>query len=182
MKKFFTLFSLLFLLNSCGLIVMNGLSDDYNKLNEQQKEMVVSFRPNLPTDENKIYVINAPELKTELKKYPKALVYTFANACSSEFCKPLYFYENWAKRNDYKIFLIMASYANIEETLSQNCKNQLYVIDSNYYGNGPFGKHVTCFDNELQGLDRNAKDKTVGNLFFFENGEFVKNLRELPKG
>lgn len=179
MKKFCTLFSLLFLLNSCGLIIMNGFSDDYNKLNDEQKAMVVSYRPSLPTNNNRIYVINAPELKTELKKYPKALVYTFANACSSEFCKPLYVYENWAKQNDYKLFLVMVSYANIEETLSQSCKNQLHVIDSNYYGNEPFGKYVTYFQNELKGLHVKAKDDWNGGLFFFENGEFVKNLKEL---
>src|SRR5690606_4354132 len=181
MKKHFALFSLLFLLNSCSLVSIGGFSDDYNKLTDEQKAMVVSFEPNRPTDKNKIYVINATELKQEVKKYPKALVYTFANSCSSEFCKPLYVYENWAKENDYKLFLVMVSYANIEETLLQNISSQLYVIDSNYYGNGPFGKYVGYFENELKSLDIKTKENWNGGLFFFKNGKFVNNLMELPK-
>lgn len=181
MKKHFALFSLLFLLNSCSLVSIGGFSDDYNKLTDEQKAMVVSFEPDQPTDKNKIYVINATELRVELKKYPKALVYTFANSCSSEFCKPLYVYENWAKENDYKLFLVMVSYANIEETLLQNISSQLYVIDSNYYGNGPFGKYVGYFENELKSLDIKTKENWNGGLFFFKNGEFVNNLNELPK-
>lgn len=181
MKRIFLSLVCLFLLDSCGVIVMNGLSDDYNKLTDEQKAMVVSFKPDQPTDKNKIYVITASELKQEVKKYPKALVYTFANSCSSEFCKPLYVYENWAKENDYKLFLVMVSYANIEETLLQNISSQLYVIDSNYYGNGPFGKYVGYFENELKSLDIKTKEDCNGGLFFFKNGEFVNNLNELPK-
>lgn len=181
MRKHFILFSILFLLNSCGVIVMNGLSDDYNKLTDEQKAMVVSFKPDQPTDKNKIYVITASELKQEVKKYPKALVYTFANSCSSEFCKPLYIYENWAKKNDYKLFLVMTSYFNLDYTLAESFQSQLYVIDSNYYGNGPFGKYVGYFQNELKGLKYNAKEDWNGGLFFFKNGEFVNNLNELPK-
>lgn len=181
MKQFFILISLLVLLNSCGMVVMNGITDDYNKLSVEQKAMVTSYKENQPTDKSKIYIITASELKTELKKYPKSLVYTFANECSSELCKPLYVYENWAQQNNHKLFLVMVSYANIEETLMQNYNSQLYVIDSNYYGSGFFGKYVSYFENELKGLPKNTKQDYYGNLFFFENGEFVKNLEELPK-
>jgi len=181
MKKFFTLLSLLFLLNSCSLASIGGLSDDYNKLTDEQKSMVVSFEPDQPTDKNKIYVINAVELRTELKKYPKALVYTFANGCSSEFCKPLYVYENWAKKNDYKLFLVMTSYFNLDYTLAESFQSQLYVMDSNYFGKQLARKYVGYFQNELKGLKYNAKEDWNGGLFFFKNGEFVNNLNELPK-
>lgn len=181
MKKFFTLFSLLFLLNSCGVVKIGGLSDDFNDLANQQKAMIKSFEPNLKTDENKIYVISALELREELKKYPKALVYTFANGCSSEFCKPLYVYENWAKNNNYKLFLVMSSYFNLDYTLAESYQSQLYVMDSNYSGKQLKRRYVTYFQNELKGLDRKAKEDWNGGLFFFENGEFVKNLRELPR-
>lgn len=180
MKKIILLIFLATALNSCGFVVMNGLSDDYKKLTDEQKEMVASFNPNQPLQKDKIYVINATELKKEVRKYPKTLIYSFANGCSSEFCKPLYVYENWAKEHHYKLFLVMVSYANIEETLSQNCKTQLYVIDSEYYGNGPFGRYVTFFQNELKGLDKKAKENWEGGLFFYENGNYVKTLMDLP--
>lgn len=181
MKKFFILFSLLFLLNSCGLVNIGGLSDDFDKLTNEQKAMIKSFEPNAPRDKNKIYVVSALELREELKKYPKALVYTFANGCSSEFCKPLYVYENWAKQNNYKLFLVMSSYFNLDYTLAENYESQLYVMDSNYFGKQLSRRYKTYFDNELRGLAHNAKEDWNGGLFFFENGEFVKNLRELPK-
>lgn len=181
MKKFFTLFSLLLLLNSCGFFKMGGLSDDFNDLTNEQKAMIKSFEPNLPTDKNKIYVISALELREELKKYPKALVYTFANGCSSEFCKPLYVYENWAKKNDYKLFLVMTSYFNLDYTLAESYQTQLYVMDSNYFGKQLKRRYVTYFDNELKGLKYNAKENWEGSLFFFENGKYIKTLLELPK-
>ncbi len=181
MKKFFTLLSLLFLLNACGLVSIGGFSDDFDKLTDEQKTMVTSFKANRPTDKNKIYVINAVELRTELKKYPKALVYTFANGCSSEFCKPLYVYENWAKKNDYKLFLVMTSYFNVGYTLRESFDSQLFVMDSNYFGKNLARRYVGYFKNELKGLKYNAKEDWSGSLYFFENGEFVKNLRELPK-
>ncbi|WCM41075.1 hypothetical protein MG290_08910 [Flavobacterium sp. CBA20B-1] len=109
------------------------------------------------------------------------MVYTFASGCSSEFCKPLYVYENWAQKNNYKLFLVMVSYANLDYTLQEIYDSQLYVIDSHYFKESRFRSYVSYFENELQGLDRYAKDKTIGNLFFFENGVFVKNMRELPR-
>ncbi|WCM41076.1 hypothetical protein MG290_08915 [Flavobacterium sp. CBA20B-1] len=50
MKKFFHLLPFLFVLNSCGLIIVNGFSDDYNNLKEQHKAMIVSFKPNQPVE------------------------------------------------------------------------------------------------------------------------------------
>ena len=63
MKKIFTLFILLFLLNSCGVVKIGGLSDDFNDLTDQQKAMIKSFEPNLQTDKDKIYVISALKLQ-----------------------------------------------------------------------------------------------------------------------
>ena len=75
----------------------------------------------------------------------------------------------------------MSSYFNLDYTLAENYESQLYVMDSNYFGKQLSRRYKTYFDNELRGLAHNAKEDWNGGLFFFENGEFVENLRELPK-
>lgn len=75
----------------------------------------------------------------------------------------------------------MTSYFNLGYTLAESYQSQLYVIDSNYFGKQLKRRYVNYFKNELKGLKYNAKEDWNGGLFFFENGEFVKNLSELPK-
>ena len=180
MKKIILLIFLATALNSCGLVEINGLSDDYKKLTDEQKEMFELFKQNEDLDKNKIYRITADQLKEELEKYPKALVYVFTNGCPSDFCKPLYIYEKWAKENNYELFLVMRSYANLKETTDQKYSGNLYVINSDFYGKKAFMRYSVFFENELKGLDKKAKENWEGGLFFYENGNYVKTLMDLP--
>lgn len=174
------LYLLLLLLTSCGLVEINGLSDDYGKLTDKQKELFIPFKKNETLDKNKIYQVTADQLKEEVKNYPKALIYVFTNGCSSELCKPLYFYENWADKNGVKLYLVMNSYANLFETTEQKFEGNLYVINSDFYGKKAFKRYSVFFKNELKGLDKKTKENWEGGLFFYENGNYIKTLRELP--
>lgn len=121
-----------------------------------------------------ILIIDHEQLLQQLQKHDKALVYTFANGCSAN--KPLSVYENWCKENGYVFYPIMVYISSSEKTTEQNPSSQLYVIDDEKYPK----KTSDRFKNGLKGLPLNTKSKYEGGLLFFENGKYVKTLRELP--
>lgn len=121
-----------------------------------------------------ILIIDHEQLLQSLQKHEKALVYTFANGCSAN--KLLSLYENWCKENGYKLFLVMVYISSYEKTTEQNPSSQLFVINDEIYPK----KTSDRFKNGLKGLPLNTKSKYEGGLLFFENGKYVKTLRELP--
>ncbi len=171
---------ILITLNSC--IELNGITNDYDKLSQSQKDKIEKLNEFDNLETGKIYSINAPQLMKEMKKYPKSLVYVFANGCRSEYCKALSIYEDFAKKQNYKLYLVMNGYNNLYETTNQPISSPLFSIDSDYYGVKSRTKYTIYFENELQGKAINTKPKEfLGSLYFFENGKFENILRELPK-
>ncbi len=72
---------LLFFLASCSI---QGLTNDYGKLSKKEKQTIVPLESfnNLSVD--KIYKINGRQLRVELAKHEKSLVYIFKNGCTSD--------------------------------------------------------------------------------------------------
>lgn len=69
----------------------------------------------------------------------------------------------------------------VNTTLEQDANTIYFSIDSDYYQTKYKNRYVKYFKNELMGLDRNNKPKeSFGNLFFFENGNFIKAYEDLP--
>lgn len=180
MKKIITLLAFGALLSSCAI---EGLTNDYKKLTtEQQNSIVVLNSFDSANDLDKIYKINGSQLREELKKHPKALVYVFKNGCTSEYCKPLYVYENYVKENNQKLFLVMNGYGSLSESTNEILSVPLYSIDNEYYDKKMRNTYVRYFQNDMLGRDLDYKEKEYyGNLFFFENGELVSIKRELPE-
>lgn len=131
------------------------------------------YEPYLPIKDC-ILIIDHEQLLQQLQKHEKALMYTFANGCSAN--KLLNLYENWCKENGYKLFLVMVYISSSEKTTEQNPSSQLYVINDEKYPK----KTSDRFKNGLKGLPLNTKSKYEGGLLFFENGKYVKTLKELP--
>lgn len=179
MKKVLTLIVLAITITSCAI---QGFTNDYNKLTEEQKSTVISLNSfDTVTDLNKIYKINGSQLKEELKKHPKAMVYVFKNGCTSEYCKPLYFYENFANQNNYKLFLVMNGYADLEISTVEASKSPLFSIDNDYYKKKYRTTYTRFFQNDMLGRDLKFKeDEYLGQLFFFENGKLASIERDLP--
>ena len=169
-----------FLFSSC--ISFYGITNDYDWLTNEQKEKVLKLESFDGLDSKNIYEINGTQLKNEMKNHPKSLVYTFANGCGSKMCKPLFVYENYAKENGYKIFLLMHGYANLKATTSQKFENPLFAIDFDYYGSEKRSECDLYFENDLKGLPRTQKNKGKyeGSIYFFEGDSLVKIMRELP--
>jgi len=177
MKKAILLLASLSLL-SCHI---QGLTNDYTKLTPEEKKLIVELTDFETTKHDYIYKINGGQLKQELQKYPKSMVYIFKNGCTSNLCKPLMIYENYAKEHGYKLFLVMNGYANLNETLEQPYSSTLFAINNDYYQKKYRATYTRYFENELSNKPINEKNKEyLGNLYFFEKDALVKIEKELP--
>jgi len=163
---------------SCSI---HGLTNDYEKLNTIQKNSIVALTNFDSLKPATIYKITGLQLRTELKKHSKSIVYIFKNGCTSDLCKPLKVYENYAKKNGYTLFLVMNGYANLDETESQPYESTLFSINNEYYKSTYRNTYTRYFENELTNKPLNEKAKEyLGNLFFFENDSLIKVFHELP--
>ncbi|HSD15077.1 MAG TPA: hypothetical protein VLB74_10550 [Flavobacterium sp.] len=163
---------------------IQGLTNDYSKLSVENKAKVVPLEnfENLNTEQ--IYKINAQQLKSELAKHPQSLVYIFKNGCTSDLCKPMYVYENFANKKGYKLFLVMNGYDGLNSTLDRRIsfKSPLFSIDNNFYESKYRITYTRYFENELTGKPRETKrGEYLGNLYFFKGSQLEKIERDLPK-
>ena len=173
----YLMFLLSILLSSCSII---GLTNDFGKLTPTEKNKIISLKKFEKLSQDTIYKINASQLKQELLKYESAMVYEFTNGCSSEYCRPLQVYENYAQKHHYKLFLVMNGFGNLDKTKSQTVTSPLFAIDGDYYKKCFRSVYTRYFDNELR--DKPLKDKDwLGGIFIFEHGKYVKTLQDLPK-
>jgi len=180
MKYTILTFFAISLLQSCVII---GLTNDFAKLNPAHKELIYPFRKIEEVEIGKIYKINALQLKEEIRKHPRSIVYIFDNGCSSPVCLPLYTYELYAQAHGYKLFLVMTGYNDLEKTLNQKIEIPLFAIDNEYYNKNFRNAYTRYFTNELLGYPINTKYKERelrGNLFFYENGKIIDVFLELP--
>ncbi|PCJ64088.1 MAG: hypothetical protein COA58_13965 [Bacteroidetes bacterium] len=169
MKKSIYYLSILVLISSCQIY---GITNDYEKLSEDERSRVKELDSFSNTESRNIYEINGQQLKKELKNNEKSIVYIFANGCSSEYCVPLPYLENYAEENDYKLYMIMSGYAFLYTTLDQSFTSPLYSIDQEYYGTKYSSKCYRMFVNDITGkpLGDKIKAKDYASFFFFKNG------------
>ncbi|AWA29052.1 hypothetical protein HYN48_02535 [Flavobacterium magnum] len=159
-----------------------GLTDDSGKLSKEQKAMIVATADFNAKQPNKIYAINGKALRAELQKYPKSLVYVFTNGCGAESCKPLMTYDNYARKNNIKLFLVMNGYGNLDYTLAVPHPEPLYAIDNDYYNCTFRGTYTRHFENDLTGKPTRQKNTEgwQGSLYLFDYGQLEKTLIDLP--
>lgn len=179
MKKVFLLLAFTGIASAC---TVQGWTNDYDKLNETQKQKIAEFHNFKAVSRDSIYKINGQQLREELKNHPKSIVYLFSNGCTSELCRPLSVYEDYAVKNGYQLFLVMNGYTNLDATLKQPVSGVLYVIDNDYYKERLNYKYTRYFENDLTNKPLNEKaGKYSGNLYFFERDTLLQILRDLPK-
>ncbi|WP_144283209.1 hypothetical protein [Chryseobacterium echinoideorum] len=168
-------------LTSCTVY---GWSNDYKKLSGEQQNSIVTLQNFENTNSQNIYKVTGNQLKEELKKHPKSLVYIFTNGCVSEYCLPMSNYEKFAKENNYKLFLVMNGYGHVEETTKQRSEvftEPLYSINNEAYNSNTRWKYSRYFENELRGIDKKSKPKWEGGLYFFNYDKLEKVMQDLPK-
>ena len=168
-------------LTSCTVY---GVTNDYKKLSEKDKSMIVPLQSFEQTDSQHVYKINGQQLKSELSKHPKSLVYIFINGCTSQYCLPMSNYERFAKENNYKLFLVMEGYSQLQKTTEQRSevfREPLYSIDNDFYNSWYSVRYHRLFENELRGIEKKAKPDWEGSLYFFNYDKLEKVTRELPQ-
>jgi len=159
--------------NAC---LVAGLTNDYNKLSCKQQQLVHEFSAFDDAEPGLIYKINAAQLKEELQQHPRALVYVFNSGCGSDACGPLSNYESFAEQHNYRLFLVMTGYTDLEKTISQEIESPLFVIDNDYYGSRYHHIYYRYFTNELHNLPTSASYKErseAGNHYFFSYGKLM---------
>lgn len=167
----------LFIYSAC--ITIYGITDDYNKLSDNEKEVIHHFIENDNLINGHVYTINANQLKNELKKYSKSLVYIFSNGCTGKSCYPMNTYIDFASKNKYQLFLVMAGFNFMNETLIQGAEIPYYAIHSKDY-NIKRRQYIRMFENELLSRDLQYKTKEyLGNLYFFNGNQLIKIEKDL---
>lgn len=168
--KTFIILSVLFL-HSCIIQFVTG--NEYSLLSEKDKNRVVKLSKFENLSLEKIYETTGNQLKEEMNKHEKSIVYIFVNGCKSESCLPLNYIENFAKENNYHLFLVMNGYYHLEQTTAQNINNYLYSINADYYGETKSKKYTKEFKKEL-GYFEFSKNKYLGGYLFFENSKLIE--------
>lgn len=175
--KIITVLFIAIILASCSI---QGLTNDYSKLSASQKSIIHELSSFENLKKGHVYVLNGTILKKELLNHPKALVYTFANGCPSDNCKPLSTYVSYARKNGCSLFMVMVGYSNLNESIKQNVDVPLFSIDNDHYNTKNRTKYVIRFENDIMNLPLDSKPKKyLGSLFFFENGVFKEVKKNL---
>lgn len=178
-KDFLLSISLFVLLSSCRFY---GITNDYSELSDEEKRLIDTCASFDNLESKKIYVVNGEQLKNEFRNNENSMVYIFTNGCPSELCLPMSVYENYAKENNFKLYLIMTGYARLQETLQQKFESPLFAINYDYYKTKYRSTAVRKFENDLRGRPLDFKDKNYeGNILFFRKGKFVQVVNELPE-
>lgn len=164
---------------SCGMVEVVGYNNDYEKLTEEQKDLVYDLERFDQTEAGKVYKINPEQLKAELKNHERSLVYMFSRTCGGAECKTLSNYEQYAAQNGYTLFLVMRSYIALPEAVAQQLDCPLFVIDDDYFNEHRRFIYERYFTNEMMGLPRKTKYKNIpedkqGDLLFFERDQLIK--------
>lgn len=168
--------------SSCGIIEINGYGSDIKKLSKEERNYLQEFVAFNQTEPGYIYPINGEQLKTEIKKYPKALVYDFKSNCVSATCYPLSTFVRYAKEHNYKLFLILNSYASLNETIDQQIKQPIFVMDHLYYQTNVRSKYSNRFIADmLKGEEMQISKESYPSIYLFEEGKLVGFAEDLLK-
>lgn len=130
---------------------------------------------------NTILYITHEQMLDLVKQYDKALVYVFVNGCKSQYCKPMYVYENWCKENGYTFLPVMVSNSKFQLTTNQMPNSQLFCIRQDAYKGllraFTYRKH---FENGLLRRELKAQD-LYRSYYLYNQGQLIGSAsEELP--
>lgn len=163
------------------LIVIEGYTNDYDKLNDSLKALVHPLVNFDSLEAENIYLITPELLKAELARHEKSIVYIFyGEGCNSEFCrKPISFYEQFAADGGCQLFVVLTSYLPVEQAVTQKPNVPLFVVDNDYYNERRRFIYERYFLNDLIGYPTCTRYKDIpdefklANLFMYEYDKFV---------
>ncbi|MFM6993605.1 MAG: hypothetical protein ACKOWO_00655 [Sediminibacterium sp.] len=170
--KVLNLFLIILVTNSCAFHINSG-----NAFVTLQPSVQAKIKPitifNTEINDT-IYEITADQLLVELKNHTRSLVYIFKSGCDSENCLPLISVENFAKKNNLKLFLVLSSYYDLSKTLNQKYTSQIYSINASYYGSPKNMKYFSKFLENLGYFKIEQEKSKRGSYLFFEGATITK--------
>ncbi|MFT7344490.1 MAG: hypothetical protein ACI9XP_001075 [Lentimonas sp.] len=170
---------LLLILSSCigSCIIQLVRGNSYEYLTPEEITLIHEFSSSEKLIPNHIYQITADDLKVELKKHNKSLVYLFANGCKSDDCLPMTIVSNYAKEHNLKLFLIMVDYFSLDKTLNQESGEMFYSIKSGELIEKN-KKYLKTFKKSLGYYDF-SNEEYLGGYVFFEKDTIIDIKRSI---
>jgi hypothetical protein len=182
MRNIVVILPFFFFISSCVVI---GLTSDYGKLDNDQKQMIVPLNSFDEVRKGNIYKVNATQLIEGLSKHPKSIVYVFTAGCCSASCLQISTIEKFAKENAYHLFPVLTGYSELNKVLEQNFESPLFSIDDKYYKTRYRHIYERYFTNELMNLPAKTKyseRENSGWIFIYNYGQLTNVFKELPEG
>ncbi|WP_430614101.1 hypothetical protein [Flavobacterium sp. JP2137] len=161
-----------FSLTSCGGVL--DLTNDYGVLTEDWKEIIVPLKSFEEVKREQITKINGYQLKEELKRYPKALVYVISN--QRQEIVSLRELELQMYERKCKLFLVMDGYLFVSSTFNQPVYSPIFSIDNGYYNKKYKSTYKRYFINDMLGNAKlSSRVKKDDFLYYFEDGVLKKS-------
>ena len=122
-------------------------------------------------NDNRIYAINAHQMKELLKTNEKAIIYQWSPHCSSENCTSLGLTQSYCDEKGIELYVVVDYYADAFSQI-ESIKNPLLSISERYYNTELTQELSELFYKEL--LGEKYDKKNYHRFYYFENGEFVR--------
>jgi len=159
---------------SACFVQLVGITNDYNKLTENEKSKIKKLENFSSIENDFIYELTGSQLLNDLAKNEKSLVYIYFNNCKSKHCLPLESVVNYAAQNKQKLYLIMDGYAHLEQTVEQNVNVPLFAINSDYYKSKLSNVYNKKFERDIGLIDFLGDNSYLGRFIFFESNKIVE--------
>ncbi len=172
MNKIVLYIGLVTCLLGCRIYGINSAYKYFQKDNVPSSGFVFEIENGVPNspNPNKIYTLNADQVKQILASKDSSVLYFWSPRCHSSACLPLSTFEQHCSDNGYTP-IIVAEYYDYDNFLAQHHESNLYILDYDYYQTQKTGKCATNFFKELLG-EKYDKDNYY-RYFIFRGKEFL---------
>ena len=164
-------------------ISIEGITSDYDKLNEEQKSRIIKYDGSieeLSVDGN-VYVIKTGQVRDFISNHNNVIIYDYTPWCKGDNCVSPIMLEKICNDNGFKLLLIADSFVEIFKTKSQ--QSPMLFIDYDVYNTKKRNKYIRLFFDEL--TQTSEKQRGCGMFYVFEKGTFKgakNNISEVFSG
>lgn len=170
---------------SCGLVTINGttqgLTSYYKKSKKTCGELFASPGINQQvcdtTHTNKLVIGNGKTLRQCITGQPKTLVYLWSPKCKSKYCVSLDLLQQQCHADSVALIVVAEYYDCRLMQRTYQLKHPIVGIDIKHYKSNLTSTYIQRFLCDLTQVK--AFPKGQGRYFYFENGRFVRNVKEI---
>ncbi|HPI54367.1 MAG TPA: hypothetical protein PLU10_06710 [Chitinophagaceae bacterium] len=155
-------------------------SQAYNKLTESQKASIQFDAPNFceAKNEDKLYAVNAAQVKQCLKNYEKSIMYFWAPHCHGDHCVPLSFFVNACREKGYHPIIVVEYLAYPEVIEMNNSDVPIFMMDHRYYQVSKTQQCRKPFFDELTHLTK-KQQHSGARYYTFQGDQFQSQVVDI---